>query len=135
MLVLNPVFRDSVTGSKCGSAKFFYCRVCKRDMKMGSHGSAKFVLHFGSKGHWQQDVIYRVHMGLPVYNKFEEAMALPSAREDAFRARPFVDLSEEMPFPEDLLPKHAKVDSKVPLMALVSCGCDWLRISGDFAPF
>ena len=76
-------------------------------------------------------------------------MALSSRQEDDFRSRPFVDLGPEFPFPEDLLPKHAKVDSKVPFMTLVSCfseelrrtkeksppltGCDWLRSGGDFS--
>ena len=56
-----------------------------------------------------------------------EPMTLSSRQEDDFCSRPFVDLGPEFPFPEDLLPKHAKVDSKVPFMTLVSCFCDWLR--------
>ena len=78
-------------------------------------------------------MVYRLHMGLPIYNKLMEPMTLSSRQEDDFRSRPFVDLGPEFPFPEDLLPKHAKVDSKVPFITLVSCFCDWLRSGGDFS--
>ena len=132
MLALNPLFADFVTGSECGSAKVFYCRICRRDVKMGSKGSAEFARHFESKKHWEQDVTYRVHMGLPVYNKLMEPMELSARQKDDFLARPFVDLGGEFPFPEDMLPKHSKASSKVPLMTLVSSLSDVLRSGGDF---
>ena len=78
-------------------------------------------------------MVYRLHIGLPIYNRLMEPMTLSSRQEDDFRSRPFLDLGPEFPFPEDLLPKHAKVDSKVPFMTLVSGFCDWLRGGGDFA--
>ena len=81
-----------------------------------------------SKGHWQRDVTHRVHMELPLCNKLME----PS-HDAEYRAQPFVDLGEEFRFPEDLLPKHAKVDSKVPFMTFVSGLCDFLRSGGDFS--
>ena len=86
---------------------------------------------FESKKHWEQDVVYRLHMGLPVYNKLMEPMTLSSCQEDEFRSQLFLDLGPEFPFPEDLLPKHSRVDSKLPFMTLVSCFCDWLRSGGD----
>ena len=100
---------------------------------MGSHGSSEFVRHFESKKHWEQDVVYRLQMGLPIYNKLMEPMTLSSRQEDEFRSRPFLDLGPEFPFPEDLLPKHSRVDSKVSFMTLVPCFCDWLRSGGDFS--
>ena len=90
---------------------------------MGSHGASESVRHFGSKKDWEQDVVSRLHMGLPTYNKLMEPMTLSSRRKDEFRSRPSVDLGEEFPFPDDLLPKHSKVESKVPFMTLVSCVC------------
>ena len=85
MLSLNPVYGDFVTGSKCGDAKFFHCLICKRDVKMGSHGAAAFVRHFGSKGHCAKDVTYRVHMELPVYNKLMEPLELSAYQEAEYR--------------------------------------------------
>ena len=133
MLSLNPVYGDFVTGAKRGDAKLFYCRICKRDVKMGSHGAAEFVRHFGSKGLWVADVTYRVHMELPVYNKLMEPMELSATQEAEYRARPFVDLGPEFPFAEDLLPKPARADSKVPFMTFVSGFCDFLHSDGDFS--
>ena len=133
MLALNPVYGNFVTGSTSGDAKFFYYRICKRDVKMGSHRAAEFLRHFGSKGHWARDVTYRVHMELPVYNKLMEPMELSAVQEAEYRARPFVDLGPEFLFPEDLLPKHARAGSKVPFMTFVSGFCDLLRSDGDFS--
>ena len=47
-------------------------------------------------------------------------------------SRPFEDLAEGFPFPEDLLPKQSRVDSRVPNMTLVGCLCELLRSGGDF---
>ena len=71
-------------------------------------------------------------MGLPIYNKLMEPMKLNARQKDEFLSRPFVELGGEFPFPEDMLPKHAKADSKVPLMTLVSSLKDVLRSGGDF---
>ena len=49
-----------------------------------------------------------------------------------YRSRPFEDLGEGFPFPEDLLPKHSRADSRVPFMTLVCCLCELLRSGGDF---
>ena len=133
MLALHPVFGDFFTGSRCGSGKFFFCRICRRDVAMKSQGAGEFSRHFESKKHWEQDVVYRLHMGWPVLNKLMEPMTLSANQEADFRSRPFVDLGEEYPFPEDLLPKHAKVESKVPFMTLVSSICEWLRSGGSFS--
>ena len=131
MLALNPLFADFVTGSECGSAKLFYCRICRRDVKMGSKGATEFVRHFESKKHWEQDVTYRVHMGLPVYNKLMEHMEL-SARQGRLPFAAFRGFGRNFPFPEDLLPKHSKASPKVPLMTLVSSLNDVLRSGGVF---
>ena len=121
MLALTPVFGDSVTCAKCGKATFCYGRICRRDVKMGSPGSLEFTRHFGAKGHWQQVVVYRVDMGLPIYTNLMEPIVLSASHEEDFRSWLFVDMGELTPFREDLLPKHAKVESKVLFMTLVFC--------------
>ena len=133
MLALNPVYADFVSGSKCGKPTFFFCRVCHRDVRMKAHGAGEFKRHFSSDGHRYRDVSYRVHMGLPVYNRLLEPMELSAGQIADFKSREFVDLAEGFPFPEDLLPKHSQVGSKVPFMTLISCVCEWLRSGGDFA--
>ena len=132
MLELHPMYPEFVSGSECGLATYFFCRVCHRDVSMASHGAGEFERHFGSDGHWKADVAYRVHMGLPVFNKLMEPMKLTAKQVSEFGAMPFVDKAEGYPFPEDLLPKHAKPESKVPFMTLISCLSELLRGGGDF---
>ena len=40
MLSLHPAFPGFVSGPKCGSGKFFFCRVCHRDV--GMHEGTRF---------------------------------------------------------------------------------------------
>ena len=60
-------------------------------------------------------------------------MELSSEQHAGYKNCPFVDLSGEIPFPEDLLPKHSKVGSKVPFMTLVAGLCEFLSSGGDFS--
>ena len=132
MLGLHPAFASFVAGPKNGLGTHCFCKVCKIDVAMKAQGSGEFVRHFGSDGHWFRDVTYRVHMGLPVLYRILEPMELSESQEAEFRARPFVDLAEGYPFPEDLVPKHSQVKSRVPFMTLVSWFCDLLRSGDDF---
>ena len=61
-----------------------------------------------------------------------EPMELSDSQLADYKSRPFVDLSGEYLFPEDLSPKHSRADSKVHFMTLVSCFCEFLRNGGDF---
>ena len=71
---------------------------------MESRGRREFGQHFGSVGHWAADVTYRVHCGLPVYNKLMDPMELSDLQRDDYLARPFKDKFEGFSFPEELLP-------------------------------
>ena len=62
-----------------------------------------------------------------------QSMELSRSQEAEYRARPFIDSGEELPFQEDLLAKHAEIDSKVPFMTFVSGFCDLQRNGGDFS--
>ena len=132
MLSRHPAFPDFVTGSKKGVGTHFNCRVCQRDVAMRSQGVGEFRRHFQSDAHWFKDVTYRVHMGLQVLNRLMEPMELSERQLADYKSRPFCDLGEEYPFPEDLVPKHSKPDSNVPFMTLVSCFFEFLRNGGDF---
>ena len=94
MLALHPINADFVSGSKCGKPTFFFCRVCQRDVRMKARGAGEFKRHFSSDGHWYRDVSYRVHMGLPVYNRLLEPMELSASQIADFKSRAFVDLAE-----------------------------------------
>ena len=132
MLSLHPAYPDFVSGAKCGEPTYFFCRVCQRDVRMKAHGAGEFKRPFSSDGHWFRDVCYRVHSGLPIYNRLLEPKELTANQIAEYKAQPFVDLAEGFPFPEDLLPKHAQVGSKVPFMTMISSVCEGLRSGGDF---
>ena len=132
MLSLHPAYTDFVSGAKSGEPTSFFCRVCQRDVRMKAQGAGEFKRHFSSDGYWFRDVCYRVHAGLPIYNRLLEPMELTANRIAEYKAKPFIDLAEGFPFPEDLLPKHAQVGSKVPFMTMISSVCEWLRSGGNF---
>ena len=72
-------------------------------------------------------------MGLPVLNCLMEPMEITEAKLAEYRAKPFEDLGEEYPFPEDLVAKHFRVESKVPFMTFLGCLGELLRSGGDFS--
>ena len=130
MLTLNPVFPDFVSGSSTGAGTHFFCKVCLRDVKMVTRGSGEFSRYFRSDGHWFKDVTYRVHMGLQIYNRLLEPMTLTEAQRVEYGSRPIIELAEGFPFPEDLAPEHASVESRIPFSTLVSCVGELLRSGG-----
>ena len=133
MLGLHPSYKSFVSGAKNGQATYFHCRVrCRDDVAMKAQGSGEFERHFESDKLWFKDVTYRVHMGLPVLNRLMEPMEMTEAQLAEYRAKPFKDLGEEYPFPEDLVAKHSRVESKVPFMTFVGCLGEFLRSGGDF---
>ena len=132
MLCGEEIYSEFVTGSKCGSASMFFCRMCDRDVSMASRGKGEFKRHFMSDHHWERDVTYRVHRSLPVFNKLRESIVLSTARREEYLSRPFEPLGSEYPFPEDLLPEHGRPESKVPLMTMVSSLTELLQSGGSY---
>ena len=132
MLYMNPFFGDFVSGPKCGSGKYFFCRVCQRDVGMKTHGSGEFARQFRSDGHWYKDITYRVLMGLPVWNWLMKPMTFSESQITDYKQLAIVDIAEGYPLPEDLVPKHATVGSRVPFMTVVSSFCDLLQSGSDF---
>ena len=130
-LNLHPAFADFVSGPKCGFGNFSFCPVCRRDVGMKAHGSGEFARLVQSVSHWFKDVTYLLHMNLPVLYGLMEPMELSASELTEYRARSFEDLAEGYPFPEDLLPKHVGMDSKVLFMMLVGCVCQLLHSGGD----
>ena len=121
MLDSHPAYRDFVSGSKTGAGTHFHCLVCRRDVAMRAHESREFACHFQSNAHWLKDVVYRVHMGMPVLNRLMEPMDLSEKQLAEYRMQPFLELGEGYPFPEELLPKHCRVGSRIPFMTFVGC--------------
>ena len=109
MQSLHPIYPDFVSGAKCGDPTYFFWLICQRDVRMKAHGAGEFKRHLPSDGHWNRDVCYLVHAGLPVCNRLLEAIELSANQNAGFKARPFVDLAGLV---LDLLPEHAPVGQR-----------------------
>ena len=125
----HPVLELFVSGASTGSEKHFFCTICHKDVSMETRGAGELVRPFSGRRHWQADVTYRVHQGLPVFNKLMDPLELSESLRSDFLSRPFKDKSEGYSFPEDLLPSCTRVDSVVPLLTMVNCLVELLRTS------
>ena len=59
-------------------------------------------------------------------------MALSDKQRAEYLVRLVIDFGPEYPFPEDLFPRRSQASSRVPLMTLVGCLCEFRRSGGDF---
>ena len=128
----NDILSEFVSGSKNGKSTSFFCTMCERDVSIESRGLEEINRHFASVRHWERDVIYRVHKGLPIYNQLRQAITLTDGQLADYRSRPFKEKAAGYLFPEEKLPKHSQVTSKVPLLTMVSCLTEVLRGLGSY---
>ena len=128
----HPVLELFVSGASTGSEKHFFCTICHKDVSMETRDAGELVRHFSGPRHWQADVTYRVHQGLPVFNKLMDPLELSESQRSDFLSRTFKDKSEGYSFPEDLLPSCTRVDSVVPLLTMVNCLVELLRAGGTY---
>ena len=127
----DPVYSLFVSGSSTGFPWVFYCTICHRDVFMRTRGAGEFDRHFGTPKHWEADVTYRVHNGLPVYGRMRDPLTLSAEQKAEYSSRPCRGRAEGFPFPEDLLPSCTREGSNVPLMTIVDCLLERLRWGGS----
>ena len=99
---------------------------------MVSRGAGELVRHFTSDRRWERDVTYRVHKGMPIFNQLRQPIALTDEELSRYRSRPFKEKAVGHLFPEDRLPKHSEIRSRVPLLTTVSCLTEVLRGGGIY---
>ena len=112
----DPVYSLFVSGSSTGCPWSFNCMICHRNVSMKTLGAGELDRHFGTPKHWNADVTYRVHNGLPVYNRLRDPMLLSAEQEADFLTRVCRGRSKGFSFPEDLLPSCTREGSSVPLL-------------------
>ena len=132
MFAGDGILSEFVSGSKNGQSTCFLCTMCKRDVSMVSRGAVKLGRHFGSDRHWERDVTYRVHEGMPIFNQLRQPIALTDEELDQYRSRPFKEKAVGYLFPEDRLPKHSQIRFRVPLLTMVSCLTEVWRGGGSY---
>ena len=103
MVAGNEILSEFVSGSKNGQSTYFFCTLCERDVSMVSRGAGELVRHFGSDRHWERDVTYRVHEGLPIFNQLRQAITLTDEDMNSYRSCPFKKKAVGYLLPEDRL--------------------------------
>ena len=127
-----------VTGPTDASTKLseFYCRLCRKDVWVLTHGSPEVLRHFQGIRHFARDQRLRLEtpgwrvLGFDGKPLTEDE--LERQREKILRA-PLVVRDREYPFREDLIPDASgNTDPQLPVLAKVSSLVDVLQLGGSY---
>ena len=130
--------RFFVTGPTDASTKLseFYCRPCRKDMSVLTHGSSDVLRHFQGIRHFARDQRLRLEtpgwrvLGFDGKPLTEDE--LERQREKNLRA-PLVVRDREYPFREDLIPDASgNTDPQLPVLAKVSSLVDLLQLGWSY---
>ena len=130
--------RFFVTGPTDASTKLseFYCRICRKDVSVLTHGSSEVLRHFQGIRHFARD--QRLRLETPGWRVFGfdgkpvTEDELERQREKFLRA-PLVVRDREYPFREDLISDASgNTDLQLPVLAKVSSLVDVLQLSGSY---
>ena len=124
--------RFFVTGPTDASTKLseFYCRLCRKDVSILTHGSSEVVRHFQGIRHFARDQQFRLETpGWRVLGFTGKPLTedeLERQHEKLLRA-PLVVRDREYPFREDLIPDASgNTEPQLPVLANVSSVVDVL---------
>ena len=99
---------------------------------MSTREAGEFDRHFATFKHWQADVTYKVHNGLPVYGRMRDPLTLSAEKRAEYSSRPCRGRAEGFSFPEDLLPPCTREGSNAPLTTMVNCLLELLCCGGSY---
>ena len=127
-----------MTGPTDASTKLieFYCRICRKDVSVLTHGSSEVLRHFQGIRHfaWDQRLRHETpgwHL-LGFDGKPLTEDELERQREKILRS-PLVVRDREFPFREDLIPDASRnTDLQLPVVAKVSSPVDVLQLGGSY---
>ena len=134
----SDVGRFFVTGPTDVATKpsHFYCRICRKDVSVLTHGHHEILRHFQGSKHFPRD--QRLRLETPGWEVLDyEVNVIISAeverqREKIMRA-PLVVRDREYPFSEDaIVDETGAVDPNLGVMAKVSSLIEVLRLSGSY---
>ena len=130
--------RFFVTGPTDASTKLseFYCRLCRKDVLVLTHGSPEVLRHFQGIRHFARD--QRLRLETPGWHvlgfdgKPLTEDELDRQRDKILRA-PLVVRDREYPFREDLIPDASgNTDLQLPVLSKVSSLVQLLQLSGSY---
>ena len=114
----------------------FYCRVCRKDVLVLTHGRCEILRHFQGHRHFARD--QRLRLETPGWRVLDfEGNPLPKDELERQREKvmlaPVVVWDREYSFQEDLIPDASgNVDSQLPMLAKVSCLIDGLQLGWSY---
>ena len=114
----------------------FYCRICRKDVSVLTHGHHEILRHFQGSKHFPRDQRLRLETPRWEVLDYEGNVMSPAAverrRERIMRA-PLVVGDKEYPFSEDVIvDETGAVDPNLGLMAKVSYLIEVLRLGGSY---
>ena len=114
----------------------FYCRVCRKNVSVLTHGHHEMLRHLQGNRHFARD--QRLRLETPGWRVLD-FQGNPLSEDELERQRekirkdPLVVRYREHPFPEDLITNEAGVvDPQLPVLAKVSCLVDALKMGGSY---
>ena len=134
----NEMGQFFVTGATdaAGKPSHFYCRVCRKDVSVLTHGPHEILRHYQGVTHFARD--HRLRLETPGWrvldfegNPFSES-ELERRRKHILRG-PLVVRDREYPFAEDLIMDESGApDATLPVVAKVSSLIEILRLGGPY---
>ena len=114
----------------------FYCRLCRKNVSVLTHGHHEVLLHFQRRRHFARD--QRLPLETPGWRVLD-FQGNPLTEDELERQReniqkgPLVVRDCEHSFAEDLISDEAGViDPQLPLLTKVSCLVDALKMGGSY---
>ena len=132
------VGRFFVTGPTDAATKpsHFYCRICRKDVSVLTHGQHEILRHFQGSKHFSRD--QRLRLETPGWEvlDYEGNVMSPSEVErqrERIMGAPLVVRDREYPFCEDVIVDDTgAVDPNLGVMAKVSFFIEVLRLGGSY---
>ena len=134
----NEVRQFLVTGvtDAAGKPSLFYCRVCRKDVSVLTHGPHEILRHYQGLKHFARD--QRLRLETPGWRVLDFEGNPPSEselerqREHILRG-PLVVRDREYPFAEDLIiDESGAPDATLPVVAEVSSLIEIVRLGGQY---
>ena len=113
-----------------------YCRLCRKDVSVLTHGSYELIRDFQGLRHFARD--QRLRLETPGWRVLDfNGNPLPEDELERQREKimlaPLVTRDREYPFREDLIPDASgNVNPQLPMLAKVSCVFDALQLGGSY---
>ena len=114
----------------------FYCRLCRKNVSVLTHGHHEVLRHYQGRRHFARD--QRLRLETPGWRVLD-FQGNPLAEDELERQRekilkgPLVVRDREHPFAEDLISDEAGViDPQLPVLTKVSCLVDGLKMGGSY---